>query len=117
MKKVVLIATSLLLVACGEKSTDDLIKDKNMNPFKKGVIDEQNLKMSQKLFQRSQNSHFMHFGVAWKNSYNYQIKKTRNKSWSCFAEQSKLNLAKPSLKAKFKNFKIEKDFKENMEVA
>ena len=28
MKKVVLIATSFLLIACGEKSTDDLIKDK-----------------------------------------------------------------------------------------
>lgn len=34
MKKVVLIATSLLLVACGEKSTDDLIKDKNITELK-----------------------------------------------------------------------------------
>lgn len=35
MKKVVLIATSLLLIACGEKSTDDLIKDKNITELKK----------------------------------------------------------------------------------
>lgn len=34
MKKVVLIATSLLLIACGEKSTDDLIKDKNITELK-----------------------------------------------------------------------------------
>ena len=34
MKKVVLIATSLLLIACGEKSTDDLIKDKNLTELK-----------------------------------------------------------------------------------
>ena len=34
MKKVVLIATSLLLMACGEKSTDDLIKDKNITELK-----------------------------------------------------------------------------------
>ncbi|MFM7682076.1 MAG: efflux RND transporter periplasmic adaptor subunit [Bacteroidota bacterium] len=34
MKKVVLIATSLLLLACGEKSTDDLIKDKNITELK-----------------------------------------------------------------------------------
>ena len=35
MKKVVLIATSFLLIACGEKSTDDLIKDKNITELKK----------------------------------------------------------------------------------
>lgn len=34
MKKVVLIATSLLLIACGEKSTDDLIKEKNISELK-----------------------------------------------------------------------------------
>jgi RND family efflux transporter MFP subunit len=34
MKKVVLIATSFLLIACGEKSTDDLIKDKNITELK-----------------------------------------------------------------------------------
>lgn len=34
MKKVILIATSLLLIACGEKSTDDLIKDKNITELK-----------------------------------------------------------------------------------
>ena len=34
MKKAVLIATSLLLIACGEKSTDDLIKDKNITELK-----------------------------------------------------------------------------------
>lgn len=34
MKKIVLIATSLLLIACGEKSTDDLIKDKNITELK-----------------------------------------------------------------------------------
>jgi RND family efflux transporter MFP subunit len=34
MKKVVLIAASLLLIACGEKSTDDLIKDKNITELK-----------------------------------------------------------------------------------
>jgi membrane fusion protein (multidrug efflux system) len=34
MKKVVLIATSFLLIACGEKSTDDLIKDKNIIELK-----------------------------------------------------------------------------------
>ncbi len=70
-----------------------LIKDKNINPFKKEVIAEQNLKFSQKLFQRPQNSQFMHFGVHWKNSYNYQIKKARTKS----------------------NFKIEKNLQENLE--
>ena len=34
MKKIVLIATSFLLIACGEKSTDDLIKDKNITELK-----------------------------------------------------------------------------------
>jgi RND family efflux transporter MFP subunit len=34
MKKVILIATSFLLIACGEKSTDDLIKDKNITELK-----------------------------------------------------------------------------------
>jgi len=34
MKKLVLIATSFLLIACGEKSTDDLIKDKNITELK-----------------------------------------------------------------------------------
>ncbi len=34
MKKVVLIATCFLLIACGEKSTDDLIKDKNITELK-----------------------------------------------------------------------------------
>ncbi len=66
---------------------------KNMNPFNKEMMTEKNLKISQRLFQKPQNSHLMHFGVDWKNSYNYQIKKARTKS----------------------NFKIEKNFQENLE--
>ncbi len=34
MRKIILVATSLLLVACGGKSTDDLIKDKNVTALK-----------------------------------------------------------------------------------
>jgi membrane fusion protein (multidrug efflux system) len=34
MKKLVLIAASFLLIACGEKSTEDLIKDKNITELK-----------------------------------------------------------------------------------
>ena len=34
MRKILIIATSLLLVACGGKSTDDLIKDKNLSELK-----------------------------------------------------------------------------------
>jgi RND family efflux transporter MFP subunit len=34
MKKLVIIATSFLLIACGEKSTEDLIKDKNITELK-----------------------------------------------------------------------------------
>ena len=34
MRKIILVATSLLLVACGGKSTDDLIKDKDLTALK-----------------------------------------------------------------------------------
>jgi membrane fusion protein (multidrug efflux system) len=34
MRKIILVATSLLLVACGGKSTDDLIKDKDLKALK-----------------------------------------------------------------------------------
>ena len=34
MRKILLVATSLLLVACGGKSTDDLIKDKDLSALK-----------------------------------------------------------------------------------
>ena len=34
MKKLVIIAASFLLIACGEKSTEDLIKDKNITELK-----------------------------------------------------------------------------------
>jgi membrane fusion protein, multidrug efflux system len=34
MRKIILVATSLLLLACGGKSTDDLIKGKNITELK-----------------------------------------------------------------------------------
>ena len=41
MRKIILVATSLLLFACGGKSTDDLIKEENITELKNRKSDIQ----------------------------------------------------------------------------